>query len=150
MEKILECIIDNILAIIALLGSAYLFLRYERKLKKQQKKLNEQQKTINLYSLKAIEEEEIENKKAEFSAEYHGGNQILIKNKGKATATNVDVKIPSEIPVNENPFPSRIAPGDRRTIEFFISDNTKGLYQIEITWDDNYAKNRQDKLDVQL
>ena len=94
-----------IISIIALLGSLATYIIHDHKIKEQEKKINE-------YQLAKFKEEEEENKKALISGniiKIERSQRVLkIYNKGKATATNINIQGLDirEIELQDNILPS--------------------------------------------
>ena len=127
-----------IISIIALLGSLATYIIHDHKIK-------EQEKMINAYQLAKFKEEEEDNKKALISGTIirkERGPQVLkIYNKGKATATNINIQglEIQEISVCDKILPYELLnPQDFAEIRFFIIMNAPSTLKLTYTWDDEY------------
>ena len=127
-----------IISIIALLGSLATYIIHDRKIK-------EQEKMINAYQLAKFKEEEEDNKKALISGNIikkESGQRVLkIYNKGKATATNINIQglDIQEIDVYDKILPYELMnPQDYFEIRFRIIMNAPPTLKLTYTWDDEY------------
>lgn len=127
-----------IISIIALLGSLATYIIHDHKIKEQEKMINE-------YQLAKYKEEEEENKKALISGNIikkeRGQRVLKIYNKGKATATNINIQGLDirEIELKDNILPYELLnPQDYAQIKFLIIMNAPSTIKLTYTWDDAY------------
>lgn len=153
IDNILHYFLDNILSIITIIGGIFMYVIHERKLKKQAKALNDLQ--ISYY-------QHIENQKlkADFKAEIiHEPRRrphLRLYNIGNADAKNIRIKFTEEDQYDINPidYPwESINLVNAESYYDYILDPNNDIPRdviFEITWDDEYSKNRQKSLSIQL
>lgn len=137
-------ILALIISVASILGTAFTFFFYDRRIKAQEKKLND-------FQLKRFDDEEVENKKAELRANtYINGKNSKLKvyNKGKACARNIDIKLENDhqVLISNNPFPIEyMHPQDYNELTVLLTSSIKNKIEIIISWDDDFATNRRHK-----
>lgn len=133
-----------IVSIIALAASGFTYFIHDRKIKKQEA-------TINDYQLTKLHEEKIVNKKAQLSGSItifkNDGKRILkITNHGKATATNVRMKVLNGVHITAfiDPFPFELLnPTESFEMTFYIPMGPCGKLKVKYIWDDPYQNNNE-------
>lgn len=139
-----------ILSILALLFSAFIYIKHDIKIKKQSKLLNE-------YSLEKIEKEKEDEKKAIIEANVYNENKgtrvIKIYNRGKSVARKVNVTVPKNdgYHVFKNPSPMDILP--QNSFEIKLSaflENKPDKIDIAYEWDDDYKENNKATQTIQI
>lgn len=147
----MECV-SLIVSILALLISAICFIRYDRKIKKQQL-------IINQYIIQEKEEEKRNNKCAKISCSIIKGNRgtrtLIISNTGLAPARNINVtdirKIKGILQTGGLVFPySLLNPGEKIEIPFMISLSSPDKINIKCRWDDENKQNNIYEQSLQL
>lgn len=147
----MECV-SLIVSILALLISAICFIRYDRKIKKQQL-------IINQYIIQEKEEEKRNNKCAKISCSIIKGNRgtrtLIISNAGLAPARNINVtdirEIKGILQTGGLVFPySLLNPGEKIEIPFMISLSSPDKINIKCRWDDENKQNNIYEQSLQL
>lgn len=126
-----------IISILALIASVLTYFLHDRRIKKQEAKINE-------YQLTKIQEEKIENKKAQLIGsiiKYNDGKRVLkITNNGKATATNIRMEVLNGVDVVNvtNPFPYELLnPTESFEMIFYIPMGQNGILKVKYIWNDS-------------
>lgn len=147
----MECV-SLIVSILALLISAICFIRYDRKIKKQQL-------IINQYIIQEKEEEKRNNKCAKISCSIIKGNRgtrtLIISNAGLAPARNINVtdirEIKGILQTGGLVFPYLLLnPGEKIEIPFMISLSSPDKINIKCRWDDENKQNNIYEQSLQL
>lgn len=127
-----------IISILALLGSLATYIIHDRKIKKQEKMIND-------YQLAKFKEDEEDKKKAlvcgNIIKKVRGQRVLKIYNKGKATATNINIQglDIQEIEVYDKILPYELMnPQDCADIRFLIIMDAPPTLKLTYTWDDEY------------
>jgi hypothetical protein len=141
----LKDILSLALSALAVCWTAYTYIVHNKKLSVQQKQINEQQKQINDYQLRAMEEDEVNKKKAFIQCEKIPNSikgkldRIRIQNTGNSTANNVDFDIEDNqvsFNMSESLFPyPKLLPGQYVDI-YYYSNSDKDHQTLVFTWDD--------------
>lgn len=129
-----------IISIIALLGSLATYIIHDHKIKEQEKMINE-------YQLAKYKEEEEENKKALISGNIikkeRGQRVLKIYNKGKATATNINIQglDIKELEIYDKILPYELLhPQGYTEIRFMLIMEAPSTIRLTYTWDDPHQK----------
>ena len=129
-----------IISIIALLGSLATYIIHDHKIKEQEKMINE-------YQLAKYKEEEEENKKALISGNIikkeRGQRVLKIYNKGKATATNINIQglDIKELDIYDKILPYELLhPQGYTEIRFMLIMEAPSTIRLTYTWDDPHQK----------
>lgn len=133
-----------IISILALIASVLTYFLHDRRIKKQEAKINE-------YQLTKIQEEKIENKKAQLSGNIsifkNDGKRILkITNNGKETASNIRMEILNGVHISTiiNPFPFELLnPTESFEMTFYIPMGPYGKLKVKYIWDDKFQNNNE-------
>lgn len=143
----------NVLAIIisslALIFSAFTYLKYDKKIKQQSSLLNE-------YHLAKIEREKEEQRRAIIEAnvvsESKGRDLIKVYNKGKSIAKSVNVTIPKNngYKVLNNPCPIDIKPQNGIEIMLIPFNSCPDKIEISFEWKDDFKEKNVDSQMIQL
>lgn len=143
----------NVLAIVisslALIFSAYTYLKHDKKIKQQSSLLNK-------YHLEKIEKEKIEEKKAIIEANVVSDNKgrdlIKVYNKGKSIAKSVNVIIPQNdgYEVINNPCPIDIKPQNGIEVMLILFTNCPDKIEIGFEWKDDFNDKNIDLQMIQL
>lgn len=127
-----------VLSILALIFSAFIYIKHDIKIKRQSKLLNE-------YQLEKIEKEKEEQKKALIEAfvvkGQKGNRTIKVYNKGKSIAKNVNVIIPENdgYHIFNNPCPIDIKPQNGIEIKLgALLEGHPDKIDIKFEWSDEY------------
>lgn len=141
-----------IISICALLLSAFTFVIYDRKIKKQNLILNQ-------YQILKIDEENLKNKCAKISGtvirENRQMRKLVISNEGLASAHNIcitDIRNFRGISLTgmaSIPF-ELLNSGEHFEIPFMISESTPDIINVEYTWDDDNKAHNIYKQNLQL
>lgn len=141
-----------IISICALFLSAFTFVIYDRKIKKQNLILNQ-------YQILKIDEENLKNKCAKISGtvirENRQMRKLVISNEGLASAHNIcitDIRNFRGISLTgmaSIPF-ELLNPGKHFEIPFMISESTPDIINVEYTWDDDNKAHNIYKQNLQL
>lgn len=141
-----------IISICALLLSAFTFVIYDRKIKKQNLILNQ-------YQILKIDEENLKKKYAKISGtvirENRQMRKLVISNEGLASAHNIcitDIRNFRGISLTgmaSIPF-ELLNPGEHFEIPFMISESTPDIINVEYTWDDDNKAHNIYKQNLQL
>lgn len=135
--------VSLIVSICALLISAICFIRYDRKIKKQQL-------IINQYIIQEKEEEKRNNKCARISCSIAKGSRgmrtLIISNTGLAPARNVSVtdirNFKGIIQTGGLVFPyALLNPGENIEIPFLVSISSPDTINVKSMWDDEDKQN---------
>lgn len=145
--------VSLIISIFALLLSALIFIKYDKKIK-------EQNIIINQYRLQQIEEEKQKNKSAKISGsivrESIRDRKLVITNEGPATARNICITdIRSIRGINQTGgwvFPyGFLKPGRNIEVPFMLSDDyVIEKIELKYTWEDEYRKDNFYEQTLQL
>lgn len=129
-----------IISILALIGTVYTYFVHDRKIKRQEAIINE-------YQLAKFKEEEEENKKALISGNIikkeRGQRVLKICNKGKATATNINIQglDIKELDVYDKILPYELLhPQGYTEIRFMLIMGSPSTIRLTYTWDDPHQK----------
>lgn len=130
-------IISIVLSAFAIVLTIAMYLKHDKRLKKQEEKLN-------TYQLKKIDEEESENKKALIRGNIIMGNKgrrvLKIFNSGKAVARNIRVEYLGDMEYifpRDDHFPYELLnPQDSSEIFLLLSEGASKLH-IKFIWDDD-------------
>jgi len=143
----------NVLAIVisslALIFSAYTYLKHDKKIKQQSSLLNK-------YHLEKIEKEKIEEKRAIIEANVVSDNKgrdlIKVYNKGKSIAKSVNVIIPKNdgYEVINNPCPIDIKPQNGIEVMLILFTNCPDKIEIGFEWKDDLNEKNIDSQMIQL
>ena len=123
---------------------------------KHDKEIKVQTSIINEFQIEKYQKEIESDKKALIDisiVKKDKGKRILkVLNSGLSIAHNLKVIFPREIEMFITPFssPTEIKPGGSFDIYFQIYKGSPDLANIEIEWDDDFEKNRKEKLKIQL
>lgn len=143
--------VSIIIAILALFFSVFTYVIHDRKLKKQERLLNE-------YQLRALAQDEEENKKAVIRAravKTTGGKRtVYIYNTGKAKARNVIVAMDKvdqvfstrpDLPVTY----TELLPDAPREIILFLTEGDD-VMTLNYIWDDDFKMNNKESQTIDL
>ena len=139
-------IISSILSLFAIILTITMYLKHDKRLKKQEEKLN-------AYQLKKIDDEESESKKAQVRGNMikgvKGRRDLRIYNMGKSPAKNIFVTFleDSNERVITMPFPSPfefLNTNDHFDIimHLYIGSSTDVL-KIKLTWEDDFSNQNE-------
>lgn len=138
----MECV-SLIVSICALLIAAISFIRYDRKIKKQDL-------IINQYIIQEKEEKMRINKCAKISCSIIKGNRgmrtLIISNTGLAPAQNINVtdirKYEGIVQTGGLVFPyALLNPGEKIEIPFFVSISSPDTINVKSMWNDENKQN---------
>jgi Na+-translocating ferredoxin:NAD+ oxidoreductase RnfG subunit len=143
----------NVLAIIisslALIFSAFTYLKHDKKIKQQSSLLNE-------YHLAKIAKEKEEERRAIIEAnvvsDSKGRDLIKVYNKGKSIAKSVNVTIPKNdgYDVLNNPCPIDIKPQNGIEIMLILFNSCPDKIEISFEWKDDFNEKNIDLQMIQL
>ena len=144
----------QILSIVSIIGSIFMYLRHDKTIKRQEQVLNNLQ-------IKQLEKAEEKEKRAQFSCKVYnlkkGNRQISFINLGLSEARNVRIEIPDKenlyginLKGKWGPYDQIMPNGDKRDeIINLVSGHTK-ILKLLIIWDDDFRKNNKMLYSVQL
>ncbi len=138
-----------VLGFLSIFMVVYTYFKHDKKINAQQEKLNEQQTLINNFIIDQKEIDIENNKKADFKV-YIYENKIVFENIGHSEASNIKVNGTEALIIESTPFPSNIDKGTKKTINFIKSNNSKGVHNLEIIWDDKFKKGRYKEVSIQI
>lgn len=134
------------LSLFAIVLTIAMYIKHDKKLKKQEEKLNN-------YQLKKIEKEEVENKQAYIIGEIRKGTQgrrdLIITNKGKSPAKNIctfflnnsDEKI---IIQSKNTSFELLNPNENLEIIMYLHTcKSTDIFKVKWTWEDDFSCQRE-------
>jgi hypothetical protein len=139
-----------VLSILALLFSAFIYIKHDIKIKQQSKLINE-------YQLERIEKEKEAQKKALIEAfvvkGQKGNRTIKVYNKGQSMAKNVNVIIPENdgYHIFTNPCPIDIKPQNGIEIKLgALLEGHPNKIDIKFEWSDDYKMNNIENQTIQI
>lgn len=128
------------------IGSAFAYLKHDRKLKEQEAKLNDLQIAQHK---KEADKEKMAEMKASFTPAHKGVAKLRIVNAGRSDANNVKVEIlATEEVLKKIQFLSMlmeydtINPQSYREERVFLYEGSQNTVKLKITWDDDYQSGR--------
>lgn len=130
-------VLTIVISSLALIFSAYTYLKHDKKIKQQSSLLNK-------YHLEKIEKEKIEEKKAIIEAnvvtDNKGRDLIKVYNKGKSIAKCLNVIIPKNdgYEVINNPCPIDIKPQNGIEVMLILFTNCPDKIEIGFEWKDDF------------
>lgn len=142
-------IIAIFISLSALSFSLFIYYKHDKQIKKQTA-------IINNFQIEKFQKDFETDKKAFIDVtivkQEKGKRIVKVSNNGKAVACNVKVIFPQEIEISIRDFPSptEINPGSFFDIYIQIYKESPDIANIEIGWDDDFEKNRKEKLRIQL
>jgi hypothetical protein len=136
-------IISSALSLFAIVLTITMYLKHDKRLKKQEEKLN-------AYQLRKIDEEESENRKALIKGNIVKGDKgsrvLKIFNSGRAVARNIRVEYLSDmenISPRDDHFPYELLnPQDSSEIFLLLSVGAFKLH-IKFIWDDDFKNDNE-------
>lgn len=143
IDKVFTYIVTYVIPVIAIVVSL-LSYRDSRKANKIQDRLNEVEEKLKRYELEKIEKEKIEATKACVEARIikisKGSYKLKIWNSGKATAYNVNFKVPEECEsmVFRDKVPYEfLETGKNFEEHFLVHFGTPDKFVVTTTWEDD-------------
>lgn len=144
----------HILSVLSIIGGVFLFFRYDRRIKEQERKLND-------YQLKKYQEEDDLKRQAYIKCNLvniDGGHlKIRFFNSGQAEARNVKIEIINKDSLDGIVFTQDWGPYDSitpqigyREEDLFLCEGSAETIQICMTWDDDFRNNQSSKQTIQL
>ncbi len=144
----------QILSCLGIIGGLFLYFRFDRKNKEQERKKNDSQ-------LKKFQEEEDLKRQANVKCNpipIDGGHlKIRFFNSGQADARNVRIDIINKDNLDGIEFIQNWGPYDLITPQvsyweedLFLCEGHTEKLQLCITWDDDFGNNRSNKLPIKL
>ncbi|HCM29237.1 MAG TPA: hypothetical protein PLK25_06725 [Bacteroidales bacterium] len=139
----------HILSIFAIVFQLYIYIIYDRKLKKQQVQIND-------YDLNEKKQKEIESKQANIEHTIIIGEKnnkcLIIINKGMSTARNFAVLLPDNVNVqivySHDIFD--LPPDCYVDIPYSFTFDSDFKFLIKVKWDDDYKENNEKEILVTL
>ena len=133
-----------IIAILALLFSAFTYLKHDKKLKDQARKINE-------YQVKKIEKDDLESKKAAIRGNIvkglKGNRTIKVYNSGRAIARNIRIEgldVEGLFHRADEVFPYELMnPQDYTEVNIMLSSNCSPTVKLKYIWDDESGKDNE-------
>lgn len=133
-----------IIAILALLFSAFTYLKHDKKLKDQERKIND-------YQLKKIEKDDLESKKAAIRGNIikspKGHVTLKVYNSGRAAARNIRIEgleIPGLFYNADGLLPYELMnPQDYTEISIMLFNNCFPTIKLKYIWDDESGKDNE-------
>lgn len=132
------------IAILALLFSAFTYLKHDKKLKDQERKINE-------YQLKKIEKDDLESKKAAIRGNIikglKGNRTLKVYNSGRAIARNIRIEgldVEGLFHRADEVFPYELMnPKDYTEVNIMLSSNCSPTVKLKYIWDDESGKDNE-------
>ena len=147
-------------ATVTAVSSFFVFLKYDRRLKNQEKQLNEKLDVIYDFQISEIKDEKANQNRADLlvvALPYNGdGNHtIRISNKGKGKARNIrlgDNTLNQENGITINRFKTieGLESMGRADFTLSCSDGLKNNQLLTLIWDDEIAENNSKEFSINL
>jgi len=147
-------------ATVTAVSSFFVFLKYDRRLKNQEKQLNEKLDVIYDFQISQIKNEKANQNRADLlvvALPYNGdGNHtIRISNKGKGKARNIrlgDNTLNQENGITINRFKTieGLESMGRADFTLSCSDGLKNNQLLTLIWDDEIAENNSKEFSINL
>ncbi len=139
---------NHILSIFTIVFQLYVYIIYDRKLKKQQVQIND-------YDLNEKKQKEIESKQAKIEHTIIGeknNNYLRIINKGPSIARNFTVIIPdnTNVPIVYDKQSIDLPPGCNKDIRYSFTFDSDSKFLIKVKWDDDYQSGNEKEILVTL
>lgn len=133
-----------IIAILALLFSAFTYFKHDKKLKDQERKINE-------YQLKKIEKDDLESKKAAIQGNIvkglKGNRMLKVYNSGRAIARNIRIEgldVEGLFHRADEIFPYELMnPQDYTEVHIMLFNNCSPTIKLKYIWDDESGKDNE-------
>lgn len=147
----LKDLVNNILPIISIIGTLFVYFYHGHK-------INQQTKIIQEFEIDKLRFEKEERSKANVIAKFQTRGRarwaIEIKNTGKSEARNVRVSVTNpdvffKVYYTHIPY-DKLFPNSNFDIEVQIVGKHKEKYDVEIIWDDDYSLNRTSLIPIAI
>ena len=127
-----------IISVLAILGSLFVYVLHDRKLKKQESKLNE----LQLSEIEMSKEDRIKAIVRMDTCYMSKGKGILyLFNEGQAEARNITWLFDNEIleKINKEGNYERLSPGQRIGFNYYLLTGKDDKTNVTITWEDDFS-----------
>ncbi len=157
--KIISYISLGVSSITVIFGF-FVFLKYDRRLKNQEKRLNKKLDVIYDSQIDKIKKEELNKNIADLfvvALPYNGGgsHDVRISNIGKCKARNIRLgenSLTKDNGIFENTFEtiSGLDPMGRADFRLHCSNNVKSCFSLTLIWDDEMNKDNSKEFSINL
>ena len=127
-----------IISVLAILGSLFVYVLHDRKLKKQESKLNE----LQLSEIEMSKEDRIKDiVRMDTCYKSKGKGILYLFNEGQAEAKNITWLFDNEIleKINKEGNYERLSPGQRIGFNYYLLTGKDDKTNVTITWEDDFS-----------
>jgi len=145
----------EIISLLCLIGSIYLYFKFNRKLNRQQKIINDQQIQLNNILLEQEQQSKIDNQKAQIvvSAVKTDKWHFIIANKGKSEARNIMISgLTDQVNLGnlkDIDLP-KLSPNQERNVTFSPLSGIGDNFECEVSWEDDFKSENKDTFIVYM